>query len=143
MFRGSQMATSFRKMDNSVLGHRIRGLTADTTLHQTLNDFIDLTETLWCEFRNILPGKIQSNRIEGEFGIYRQSGDGNFLISAEQVISSLQLSLFSIDNVCCKFDSKDSEEDPISRRRKNLLYLYIKYIMSHGRNVPTTLVKAS
>ena len=39
----------------------------------------------------MLPGKIQSDRVEAEFCIYRQSSGGNVLISAEQVVSSLQL----------------------------------------------------
>ena len=41
------LGTSFKKMDNSVLGNRIRGLTSDTSnaLHQTLNGLADLTTT--------------------------------------------------------------------------------------------------
>ena len=66
------MAASCKQMVNSVLRHRIRGLTADTSnaLHQTLNGFVDLTKTLLLSgFKYVLPGKIQSDRIEGEFGI--------------------------------------------------------------------------
>ena len=71
-----KMATSFKKMDNSVLGHRVRGLTADTSnaLHQTLNGFVQLIKTLLLsDFKYVMPGKIQSDRLEGEFGIYRAS----------------------------------------------------------------------
>ena len=88
------MATCFRKMNNSVLGKRMRGFTNHTSneLHLTINGFVDVIKTLLSsEYTYVLPGKIQSDRVEAEFGIYRQSSGGNFLISAEQVISSLQL----------------------------------------------------
>ena len=72
----------------------------------------------------VLPGKFSSDRIEGEFGICRQSSGGNYLISAGQVFNSLKLQrikLFSkldietndddIVNDCCIFDLQDSEQD--------------------------------
>ena len=114
-------------MDNSVRGHRCRGLTCETSnaLHRTLLGIVDLIKTmLYQGYEYVLPGKLSSDRAEGEFGIYRQSGGGNFLISAEQVFSGLQLQrlkLFSkldihtedndIDNDCCRLDLQDSEED--------------------------------
>ena len=70
-----------------------------------------------------MPGKIQSDKLEGEFGIYRQSSGGNYTISAEQVVSSLQLQrlkLFSkleihmedsSENVCCETGLIYSDED--------------------------------
>ena len=123
-----------KKMDNNFVGHRMRGLTVDTSnaLHQSLNGIVELVKPLLscndvilCKDSYILPGKIQSDRIEAEFGIYRQSSGGNYLISAEQVISNLQLKplkLFSKLNVpfddntdnnsCCnQIDLQDSEED--------------------------------
>ena len=39
----------------------------------------------------VCPGKLQSDGIEGEFGVIRQESGGNYLISLEQVISSLSL----------------------------------------------------
>ena len=39
----------------------------------------------------MIAGKLQSDRLEAEFGIYRQSIGGNYLISVEQVLSSLSL----------------------------------------------------
>lgn len=39
----------------------------------------------------MLPGFFQSDRLEGEFGIYRQLSGGNYFISLEQVYSSLRL----------------------------------------------------
>ena len=90
-----RMATIFKQMDNSVRGQRIRGLTCETSnaLHQTLFGIVDLIKTLLSQgHQYVLPGKFSSDRTEGEFGIYRQSSGGNFLIlSAEQVFSGLQL----------------------------------------------------
>ena len=66
------IATSFKKMDNSFVGHRMRGLTVDTSnaLHQTLNGIVELVKTLLScndvilsKENYILPGKIQSDRI--------------------------------------------------------------------------------
>ena len=120
-----KMATMFKEMDNSIRGQRVEGLTGETAnaLHQTLVGFVDLIKTLH-DYKYVLPGKISSDRIEGEFGISRQSSGGNYLISAEQVINSLQLQrikLFSklnihieddnIDNDCCSLDLKESESD--------------------------------
>ena len=79
------MGTSFKKMDNSVSGHRIRGLTSDTSnaLHQTLNGFVELIKTLLLSnFIYVMSGHVQSDRMKGKFGIYRQGSGGNFLISA-------------------------------------------------------------
>ena len=114
-----KMATIFKQMDNSVRGAR------SNALHQTLVGIVDLIETLLSlGHQYALPGKFSSDRTEGEFGIYRQSSGRNFLISAEQVFSGLQLQrikLFSkldihvegenIVNDCCKNELKDSEED--------------------------------
>ena len=70
-----------------------------------------------------MPGSIQSDRIEGEFGILRGSCGGNFYMSAEQVASVLQLQwlkLFSKlgiqfentnGNICCNYSLAESEED--------------------------------
>ena len=86
-------------------------------------ELIDLIRTLLNQvYAYVLPGKLSSDRIKGEFGICRQSSGGNYLISAEQVFNSLKLQrikLFSkldirvedddvIDD-CCTFGLKDSE----------------------------------
>ena len=39
-------------------------------------------------FSYVLLGHFQSDRIEGEFGVFRQSSVGNYYISYEQVLSS-------------------------------------------------------
>ena len=121
------MATSFKLMDNSVRGQRVRGLTQETStaLHQTLTGLVQLTRVLLATgHKYVLLGKLQSDPIEKEFGIYRQSSGGNYFISPEQVISSLQLqrlrlfaklsidvSADTVDNDCCNYDLFDREED--------------------------------
>ena len=123
----TKMSTMFKEMDNSLRGQRIRGLTSDTSnaLHVTLLGFVNIVKTLLIKHRYsyVLPGKFSSDRIEGEFGICRQSSGGNYLISAEQVINSLHLQRIklyskldidgekvSIENDCCG-DSVESETD--------------------------------
>ena len=88
------MATSFKKTDNNILGNRIRSFTSDAAnaLHQTLNGFVNRIKTLLnVDHHYVMPGTIQSDRIEGEFGILRGSCGGNYYMSAEQVASALQL----------------------------------------------------
>ena len=36
-------------------------------------------------------GKFQSDRIEGEFGVYRQRTAGNYFTSVDQVLNELRL----------------------------------------------------
>jgi hypothetical protein len=120
-----KMATMFKEMDNSVRGKRTKGLTGETSnaLHKTLVGIVELIRTLLRKgYSYVLPGKISSDRLEGEFGICRQSSGGNFTISAEQVFNSLRLQrikLFSqldihvedddLHNDCCDVDLKDCE----------------------------------
>ena len=121
-----RMATSMKLMDNSIRGKRVNGLTGETSnaVHQTLIGLIDLVKILLnLDHEYVLLGKFQSDRLEKEFGIYRQGSGGNFLIAAEQVINSLQLErlkLFnkldirvekSCENVCCTYDMIDNDED--------------------------------
>ena len=122
-----KMATMFKKMDNSVCAKRVKGLTSEraNALHRTLVGIVDLIRTLLNQgYAYVLSGKLSSDRIEGEFGICRQSSGGNYLISADQVFNTLELQrikLFSkldihvedddvIDD-CCTFSLKDSEND--------------------------------
>ena len=122
-----KMSKMFKEMDSSLRGQRIRGLTGDTSnaLHVTLLGLVDLIKVLLDKhkYSYVLPGKFSSDRIEGEFGICRQSSGGNYLISAEQVINSLRLQRIKlynkldidgeknlIENDCCE-DPIVSEED--------------------------------
>ena len=70
----------------------------------------------------VLPGKIQSDRLEGKFGIYRQASGGNYYISVEQVLSSLamqrlklynKLEIIQSDNPesCCTQTLEESDID--------------------------------
>lgn len=163
------MARIFKKMDNSLRGQRIRGLTGDTSnaLHRTLLGFICLIKTLLKQGHSyVLPGKFSSDRTEGEFGVYRQSSGGNFLISAEQVINGLQLQrikLFSqldihatneiISNDCCNYELNDSEEDlnclskcfdeasDLSAIEKSTLYYICGYIAHFLSRNPKSVVQ--
>ena len=73
-----KVATTFKRMDNSPKSRRMNSLTADTSnaLHQTLSGLVALINyKLDVGFKYVLPGKDQ--RIEAEFGIYRQSSGGD------------------------------------------------------------------
>ena len=72
----------------------MHSLTSDTStaLHRTLTGTVALIKLkLDIGFSYVLPGKVQSDRIEGEFGIYRQNSGGNYCISTYQVFNSLKL----------------------------------------------------
>ena len=93
-----RIAASLKLMVNSKKGQRVGGLTVDTTnaWHVSLLGLVDLTKSLLGSgMKYICLGKIQS-RIEGEFGVIRQLGGGNYLVSVEQVISSLSLRRFKL-----------------------------------------------
>ena len=61
-------------------------------MHQTLLGIVALIKLkLDVGFSYVLPGKIQSDRLEGEFGIYRQNSGGNYCISTYQDFSGLKL----------------------------------------------------
>ena len=58
---------------------RVMCLTTDTSnaLHLTLNGLVSLIKFLLKNgFSYVLPGNFQSDRLEGESGIYRQSAGG-------------------------------------------------------------------
>ena len=78
-----RMATSLKEMDNSLTGQRVRGLTQETSNAQhILNGLIKLiTDLLGIGMKYVCPGKLQSDGIEGEFGVIRQESGGNYLIS--------------------------------------------------------------
>ena len=94
--------------------------------HVSLLSLVDLTKSLLGSgMKYICLGKIQSDCIEGEFGVIRQLGGGNYLLSVEQVISSHSLrrlklyhklhvdteEMVSNENVCCSGDLSDKDED--------------------------------
>ena len=123
-----EMATSFKLMDGGNQGTRVKSLTSDTSnaLHLTLNGFCKLIPLLLNHFSYVLPGKLQSDRIEGEFGIYRQQAGGNYHISVAEVYSGLhlqrlklfsQLEIKSTDHndkqLCCQRSLNDNELDSL------------------------------
>ena len=121
-----RMAKSFKLMDGAKRGFRVQCLTSETAnaLHQTLHGIVDITKTmLRSGYPYVLPGKIQSDRLEGEFGIYRGSSGGNYYISVEQVVSSLSMQRLKLynqleieqsstpENTCCTQELSSSDEE--------------------------------
>ena len=85
------MATSFKLMDNTSSPTRVKCLTSDTSnaLHMTLNGITQLIKTLLDKgLTYVLTREFSSDRIEAEFGIWRQLHGGNYHISMLQVLSS-------------------------------------------------------
>ena len=69
---------------------RVMGVTTDTSsaLHITLNGICNVVQTLLREgLKYVLTDHLQSDRIEAEFGIYRQQSGGNYNISVQQVVN--------------------------------------------------------
>jgi len=90
------MAASFAEMDPRKLpsAMRIKMLTVDTSeaLVLTLQGIVSLTKSVTCtRVLYVMLGQMQSDRIEGEFGIYRQLAGGNYHISLDQVLNGLRL----------------------------------------------------
>ena len=74
--------------------NNIMCLTSDSSdaLNRTLTRLISLIKLLLnYGFSKVLAGNFQSDRLEGEFRIYRQSSDGCYYISLQQIINSVQL----------------------------------------------------
>ena len=96
-----KVATTFKLMDCSIRGSRKHGLTTETSnvLHQTLTGLVSLVRCLIdAGFKYVLTGKIQSDQLEGEFGVYRQSSGENFRISTYQVYNGLKLQRIKLFN---------------------------------------------
>ena len=92
----NDMADKFKEMDASLSKYsgRIMCLTVDTSnaLYVTLQGIVALIKLLLTKgFSYVLPGTFQSDRIEGEFGIYKQSLGGCYYISTQQIMNSLAL----------------------------------------------------
>ena len=90
----TKVATTYKRMGNSLRGQRMNNLTSDTSnaLYRTLTGIVALIKLkLDIGFFYVRPGKVQSDRIEGECGIYRQNSGGNYCISTHQVFNSLKL----------------------------------------------------
>ena len=109
--------------------HVLRGLPA---LHLTLNDMAALIPGLLTKMMYVLTAELQTDRHEGEFGIYRKSSGGNYHISALQVFNGLsfqRLKLFHeldvqkqsvrVTGQCCSVALTDEELDLIDKCFEN------------------------
>lgn len=122
------MATSFKIMDSSQKGKRVKGLTSETAngLHTLLHGIVDMIRVMLTRgMPYVLPGKIQSDRLEREFGLWRNGSGSNYYISVEQVMSSLNLrriklykdlnlesgDIFETATECCKNNVFVKDED--------------------------------
>ena len=90
------IALKFKEMDTSLSPYsgRVMCLATDTSkaLFCTLIGLVSLIKLLLLDgFSYVLAGNFQSDRLEGEFGIYRQSSGGCYYISMQQVMNSLSL----------------------------------------------------
>ena len=96
------MAVMFKTMDaySSSTKTRVKGLTTDTSnaLHVTLNGIVNIVPILLRKMSYVLTADFQSDRLEGEFGIFRQMSGGNFHISVTQVMNSLSLQRIKLYN---------------------------------------------
>ena len=149
------MANKFKTMDasNSKYAKRVMCLTADTSnaLVITLEGISELIKLLLSKgFKYVLPGTIQSDRLEGDFGLYRQSSGGSYYISVQQVINSLslqRLKLFDkleidskshIKDDCCSADLNEEEismldecfelVDMLTEKEKSSIYYVAGYV---------------
>ena len=81
-----EMATVFRNMNTSLKPSptRVMILTNDTSEALTLQGILSITKIILEKGANyVLTRTFQSDRLEGEFGIYRQQSGGNQYISVE------------------------------------------------------------
>ena len=90
------IAEKFKEMNTSLTSYsaRVMCLTTDTSqaLFRTITGLVSLIKLLLLDgFSYVLAGNFQSDRLEGEFGIYRQSSGGCYYISMQQVMNSLSL----------------------------------------------------
>ena len=147
------MANKFKTMDasNSKYAKRVMCLTADTSNALiTLEGISALIKLLLSKgFKYILPGTIQSDRLEGEFGLYRQSSGGCYYISV-QVINSLllqRLKLFDklvidskshIKDDCCSADL-NKEEISMLDECFGLVDILMHITRYHSNDLPRTL----
>ena len=98
-----QLAENINDMDvsKSRYSGRVMYLTADTNkaLHLTLHDLVSLIKLLLAKgFSYVLPGNFQNDKLEGEFGIYRQSAGGCYYISLPQLMNSLSIQYLKLFN---------------------------------------------
>ena len=87
------MAQAFSEMNPRLLP-RQQMLTVDISeaTALTLRGLVDLTKLMHGKaVKYIILGEYKSDRLEGEFGIYRKEAAGNYFIAVELVINGLRL----------------------------------------------------
>lgn len=74
---------------------------------QTLAGLIALTTDLLLihGFPYVLLGQFQSDKLEGEFGVYRQSSGGCYFISVEQLLCSARFRRMQLYSRLCELDA--------------------------------------
>ena len=123
------MSKSSEKMPGGRGLKRMRSLTNETrdALITTLNGLSELAANLLEDksFKYILLGLFQSDRLEGEFGVYRQMSGGCYHISVDQILCSTKLRRLKLyndlecdisslhlshdDDICCSSTFEDDE----------------------------------
>ncbi|XP_047144897.1 uncharacterized protein LOC124818302 [Hydra vulgaris] len=105
-------ADSVKAMPGGKSWKRNKSFTSETkkALSSTLYGIVHLVRKLLTEDHQcVLPGVFQTDRLEGEFGIYRQLCVGKYYISIEKVQNSLCLQPLKL------FSKLDSMDLPISQ----------------------------
>ena len=128
-FQFLHMADKFKDMDasKSTYKKRVMCMTVDTSnaLFTTLKGMSALIKVLLANgFKYVLPGTIQSDRLEGEFGVYRQSAGGCYYISFQQVMNSLtlqRLKLFDKLEINSVHVKKDCCSAPLNNEEMEML----------------------
>ena len=156
------MALMFEKMNTSSTTYstRVMYLTSQTSkaLSLTIKGLITIIKRFLGEgIKYVITGNFQSDRLEGEFGIYRQLDGGHYYMSAEHVQNCLKLQrikLFSrlnyfvkldhTENSCCKeplneneidqLDNCFSEATDLNEIERSTLY-YISGYVCHKENL--------
>jgi len=79
-------------------------------LYRTLNGLCSLSNVLLSDFKFhfVLLSQFQSNCIEKEFGIYRQSAGSNYFVAAVQVLATIRLRNLRLLSKMVKLETKQN-----------------------------------
>ena len=121
-----KMPSSIKVMVSGKLDARIRGSTEyiANAFHPSVHAVVYIIKKLLdVGFDYVLPVKIQSDRLEGEIGIYRCSSGSNYFITCEQVVNSLSMQRLKpcnsldiqqsndVERPCCLEDVESNVDD--------------------------------
>lgn len=158
------LAHSFMNMPGGRGASRVHSLTWETknALFTTLMGTVELIRRLLSKFQYVLTAKLQSDDLEGEFGVYRQLSGGVYFVGVEQVLSSANLRtrqfmsrlgqtdiLEHKKQVCCHNQITDSEldlldhavqtPDLISKNESLALYYICGYVAKKENLLGSTI----